>query len=117
MSVQIFYNLRCSKCRITLQLLKDEQGIEPEVIEYLKTPPTLDVLTEVVRKLGIQAIELIRFNEKVAKELKINASDDKSDAQWLAIMVENPILIERPIVIKGDQAVIGRPPSKVLELF
>jgi len=117
MSVQMFHNPRCSKCRITLNLLQEEHKIKTEVIEYLKTPLTVETLSEVIRKLGIQPRALIRFNEDKAKQLKIKASDEKSDLQWLEIMIENPILIERPIVIYGDKAAIGRPPSKVLELF
>lgn len=115
MSMQIFYNPKCSKCRMSLEIL-EEKDLKLEIIEYLTTSPSLEALAAIVAKLGIKAVELIRFNESTAKELNIQASDAKSDTEWLEIMVNHPILIERPIVIKGDQAVIGRPPSKVLEL-
>ncbi|MBL4868965.1 MAG: arsenate reductase (glutaredoxin) [Pseudomonadales bacterium] len=115
MSVKIYHNPRCSKSRTTLQLLQ-EKGIEPEVILYLETPPSANEIKSILSQLGLEAKKLIRFNEAIAKELKIKASDDKSDSAWIKIMAQNPKLIERPIVVKGKKAVIGRPPENINSL-
>lgn len=92
-----------------------EQGIEPEIVEYLKTPPDFDTLKSVIQKLGIAPLELIRKNEKIFKENY--KGKDLSDDEWIRAMVDNPKLIERPIIIKGDKAVIGRPKENILELI
>jgi len=115
MTVKIYHNPRCGKSRQTLQLLKD-QGIEPEVIEYLKTPPNAQELDEILQKLGMEPRELMRKKEA---EYKTNGLDDASlDRQALIqAMVNNPILIERPIVIAGGKAAIGRPPETVLGIL
>ncbi len=110
---QIYHNPRCGKSRNALALLK-ENGIEPEIVEYLKTPPTKAELEGLVKKLGNKPLDLIRKGEAIFKEQFKNA--DLTDEQWLEAMVQHPILIERPIVIKGNKAVIGRPPELVLEL-
>ncbi len=109
-----YHNPRCRKSRETLEFLK-EKGIEPELFFYLKTPPTFEELKEVVRKLGIKPYDLIRKNEKIFKENF--KGKEFSDDEWIKIMTENPKLIERPIIIKEDKAVIGRPKEKVLELL
>ncbi len=116
MSVSIYYNPKCSKCRAALALLQ-EKGIAPEVILYLETAPTAAALAEVLVKLGKGAREIIRFNEDVAKELGISPADERPDAEWLNIISANPKLLERPIVINGDRAAIGRPPENVLEIL
>jgi arsenate reductase len=116
MSVSIYYNPKCSKCRATLYLLQ-EKGIEPEVILYLETAPTATALAAVLVKLGKGPKEVIRFNEDVAKELGISPADERPDAEWLKIISANPKLLERPIVINGDRAAIGRPPENVLEIL
>lgn len=115
MSVKIYHNPRCGKSRQTLQLLK-EQGIEPEIIEYLKTPPSAEELNEILQKLGMAPRDLMRKNEA---EYKTNGLDDQSlDRQALINgMVSHPILIERPIVITNDKAAIGRPPEAVLTIL
>jgi arsenate reductase len=115
MTVKIYHNPRCGKSRQTLQLLKD-QGIEPEVIEYLKTPPTAQELDDILQKLGIEPRELMRKKEA---EYKANGLDDASlDRQTLIqAMIDHPILIERPIVIANDKAAIGRPPEDVLAIL
>jgi len=115
MSVKIYHNPRCGKSRQTLQLLK-EQGIEPEVIEYLKTPLSIQELDNILRMLNMEPRDLMRKNEA---EYKANGLDDKSlDRQMLIkAMVSHPILIERPIVIANGKAAIGRPPEAVLAII
>jgi len=115
MTVKIYHNPRCGKSRQTLQLLKD-QGIEPEVIEYLKTPPSAQELDDILQKLDMEPRELMRKKET---EYKANGLDDASlDRQALIqAMVNNPILIERPVVIAGGKAAVGRPPEAVLSIL
>ena len=95
----------------------NDKDIEPLIIEYLKDPPSKEELAEIIQKLNIQPSELIRFNEEKAKELGISESDDLTLEACLSILTENPVLIERPIVISAKGAVIGRPPENVLELL
>ena len=111
----IYHNPRCSKSRQTLQLLQ-EHGIEPEVVLYLETPPTADTLTSLLHKLDIGARDLLRTGEDAYKELQLKDTG-LSDAQLIEAMVQQPKLIQRPIVVKGDRAVLGRPPENVLELL
>jgi len=92
-----------------------DNGIEPEILEYLKDVPTIAVLKTVLKKLGLSPNQILRKGEAIFKEKY--KGQDLSDDQLLAAMVENPKLIERPIVIKGNKAVLGRPPEKVLELI
>jgi arsenate reductase len=110
----IYHNPRCAKSRAALSLLL-ERGTRPEVIEHLDTPPTKETLRALVKRLGMRPEQLVRKGEDVYK----NALAGKvlSDEQWLDAMVEHPILIERPIVVSANRAVIGRPPEKVLELL
>ncbi len=110
----IYHNPRCSKSREALSLL-EQRGIEPTIIEYLKTPPTENQLREVIKKLGIQPEALLRKGEDVFKGKF--AGRELSDDEWIAAMMENPVLIERPIVIRGGYALIGRPPNRVVELI
>lgn len=116
MSVSIYYNPKCSKCRATLTLLQ-EHGIEPELILYLETSPSEAELAEVLKKLGKVPKDIIRFNEDVATELGISPQDKRSDSEWLQIISGNPKLMERPIVINGDRAAIGRPPERVIGIL
>ena len=115
MSVTIYHNPRCSKSRQTLQLLQDK-GIEVEVVEYLKTPPSESTLEQLLKMLGLEPRELMRRKESEYKELGL---DDASltRAQLVTAMVATPKLIERPIVVNGDNAAIGRPPEAVLEIL
>jgi arsenate reductase len=115
MTIQILHNPRCSKSRQTLSLL-EENGIDAEVIKYLDTPPTEEELTAILRKLNISARALLRKGEEEYKTLDL-ADPTKTEAELIAAMVAHPRLIERPIVIKGDQAVIGRPPESVLDIL
>jgi arsenate reductase len=115
MSVQIFHNPHCSKSRQTLALL-EQHGIKPEIILYLDNPPDANTLKTVIQKLGISARDLLRTREAeyAAHRLK---DPGLSDEQIIALMTQYPKLIERPIVINGDRAAIGRPPESVLEII
>lgn len=115
MTVQIYHNPRCSKSRQTLQLIQ-QQGIEPEVIEYLKTPPSAEQLNDILNKLNMQPRELMRKNEKEYKETGMD-NDSLSRAELIQGMVATPKLIERPIVLANNQAAIGRPPENVLSIL
>ena len=112
---EIYHNPRCSKSRQTLALLQ-EQGIEPTIIEYLSTPLTADDIKGLLSLLGISARELIRKGEAVYKKLGL-ADKTLTDDQLITAMVENPKLIERPIVVHNNQARLGRPPESVLEII
>lgn len=114
-SVTIYHNPRCSKSRQTLQLLQ-EKGVEPEVIKYLETPPDAATLRELVKKLGLdRAHDLVRDKEKEYGEAGL--SKDSDDDTVIKALASYPKLIERPIVVKGKKAVLGRPPENVLELL
>ncbi|MDX1672765.1 MAG: arsenate reductase (glutaredoxin) [Balneolaceae bacterium] len=110
----IYHNPRCSKSRQALQLL-EEHGAEPEVIKYLEEVPTKEQLREVIDLLGIEPSELVRTTEKIYKE-KFRGRE-LSPEEWIEAMVSHPKLIQRPIVISGNRAVVGRPPEKVKELL
>lgn len=112
--VTIYHNPRCTKSRGTLALLEG-RGVKPKVVEYLTSPPSAADLRTIVRKLGIRPEQLVRKGEDIFKEKY--AGKTLSDAQWIEAMVKDPILIERPIVVRGDKAVIGRPPENANALF
>lgn len=111
----IYHNPRCSKSRQTLALLEDN-SVDFDTVLYLDTPPTPAELTSILQKLKISARELLRKGEDDYKQLNL-ADPTKTDAELIAAMVAHPKLIERPIVIVGDKAVLGRPPENVLELI
>ena len=111
---KIYHNPRCRKSRETLQLL-EENNILPEIILYLKDVPSEKELTEVIKLLEISPEALVRKGEKVYKEFFKGKS--LSNKEWIKAMVENPTLIERPIVVHNNKAKLGRPPENVLELF
>ncbi len=113
--VYIYHNPRCSKSRQTLALLQ-EKGIKPVIIEYLKTPPTKTELKNVLKYLAISARELIRHSEAEYQAHQL-ANDKLSDDELVDFMLEYPKLIQRPIVINGEKAAIGRPPEQVLEIL
>ena len=115
MSVTIYHTPRCSKSRQTLALLR-ERGVEPTVIEYLKTPPDSAQLTRLLQLLGMRPRELMRRKEAPYKELNL-ADDTLADEALIEAMVENPVLIERPIVATDTAAALGRPPETVLEIL
>ncbi|HLU84449.1 MAG TPA: arsenate reductase (glutaredoxin) [Vicingaceae bacterium] len=112
--MQIYHNPRCSKSRQTLQIIQDK-GLDVEIIEYLKDVPTKATLKEILKKLNLNAEDIVRKGEADYKE---NFKGKQlSNEEWIAAMVKYPKLIERPIVVKGDKAVVGRPPEKVIELM
>lgn len=111
--ITIYHNPRCSKSRETLQLIEDK-GIAPRVVEYLKTPPSAEELTGILALLDKKPVDVLR--KKEAAEAGIDAGA-LSDAQLIAAMVANPAVIERPIVVAGDKAALGRPPESVLAIL
>ena len=113
-TVTMYHNPRCGKSRDTLSILK-EKGVEPDIVEYLKSPPTREELRGILKKLGMKPEQIVRKGEDVYKQKF--ADKTLSDEKWLDALVKNPILIERPIVVKGSKAVIGRPPENVLALL
>jgi arsenate reductase len=115
MTVTMYHNPRCGKSRETLQLLQ-ARDIEPRVVEYLNEPPTAAELEALLKKLGLSARELLRTKEVIYKELKLD-NPELSEAQLIDAMVKHPILIERPIVVSGNKARLGRPPERVLEIL
>ncbi len=115
MSVTIYHNPRCSKSRQTLALL-EEKGVKPQIVHYLDNPPSVSELTAIVAKLGVGARGIIRTGEAAYKELGLG-DISKPDAVVIKAMVDNPILIERPIVVSGAKAAIGRPPNAVLSIL
>ncbi len=112
--MQIYHNPRCRKSRETLALL-EEKGINPEIVLYLDHPPSKNELTEIIAKLGIEAEQLVRKTEAIYKENYKGKT--LTESQWVKAMLEHPKLIERPIVIKGKKAMIGRPPERVLDIL
>ncbi|MEO1515776.1 MAG: arsenate reductase (glutaredoxin) [Bacteroidota bacterium] len=111
--MKIYHNPRCRKSRETLQLL-EQNGVEADIVLYLQNPPSEAELADIVQKLGIRPEQLVRKGEAIYKEQFKGRV--LSDEEWVDAMVRFPKLIERPIVIKGDKAVIGRPPENVLDL-
>lgn len=109
-TLTIYHNPRCSKSRETLALLEG-RGLSPRIVKYLETPPTAAELADLVKMLGIRPEALVRKGEDVYRSQY--AGRTLSDAEWIAAMVEHPVLIERPIVVAGNRAVIGRPPERV----
>lgn|SRR5690606_16610679 len=115
MDLVIYHNPRCSKSRQTLALL-EEQGKTPRVVEYLKTPPDAATLKRILASLGKSPRDIMRHKEEPYKTLGLD-DPGLTDDQLVAAMVEHPILIERPIVVAGDRAAIGRPPENVLSIL
>lgn len=113
--IVMWHNPRCTKSRQTLALLR-ERGVEPEIREYLKNPPSADELDDVLRRLAIEPRQLMRKKEKPYHDRQL-ADEALSRDELIAAMVEEPILIERPVVIRGERAALGRPPENVTALF
>ena len=114
-STRIYLNPNCTKCRLSMQLL-DDKGITPDVTEYLNDPPSVDELKEILDLLSLEPRELMRKHEAPYKELNLDDESLSRDA-LIQAMVDNPILIERPIVIHNGKATIGRPPEKILDIL
>ncbi len=112
--IEYWHNPRCSKSRLGLALLQD-QGAEVHIRKYLDDAPTDDELRKVLDLLGVSPIEMMRTGEKRFKELGLTKTSP--DPDLIRVMVENPILIERPLAIAGDKAAIGRPPENLLDLL
>ena len=112
--MKIYHNPRCRKSRETLNLIQ-QHGVDVEIVEYLKSPPTKAELELLLAQLNMKPEELLRKKEKVF--IANYKGLDFSDEEWIQVMLDNPVLIERPIVVKGNKAVIGRPPENVEELF
>ena len=112
MTIKIFHNPRCSKSRQTLTILEDN-GIDVDIIEYLKESPNKETLLQIINLLDIKPRDLIRKGEAIYKEKRLNR-ENLTDDDLLQFMVDNPILIERPIVYDNNRAIIGRPPENVL---
>jgi len=113
--VTIYHNPRCSKSRQTLALIENN-NVQPEVVLYLETPPSACDISELLNKLGLEARQLLRKGEDAYKENDLK-NPALSDAELIDAMAKFPKLIERPIVVKGNKAVLGRPPENVLELI
>jgi len=113
MDITIWHNPRCSKSRTTLQMLRD-RGVEPTIREYLKTPPSAAEIQAIAVCLGVPPLAMMRTKETIFQDLKLAHADDNT--RMLA-MSEHPALIERPVVIAGERAVIGRPPENIEKLF
>ncbi|KPX50451.1 Arsenate reductase [Pseudomonas syringae pv. helianthi] len=111
----LYHNPRCSKSRGALELLQ-ARGLTPDIVLYLETPPDADRLRDLLGKLGIGARQLLRTGEDDYKQLDL-ADPSLSDEQLITAMAAHPKLIERPILVAGDKAVIGRPPENILELL
>lgn len=116
MNATIYHNPHCSKSRASLALL-EQHGVTVEVIEYLADPPSVARLRELLAMLALPATAIVRFGEAIAKKLGVAADDERTPAQWLELLHAQPILIERPIVVIGGRAAIGRPPENVLALL
>jgi arsenate reductase len=115
MTVTIYHNPRCSKSRQTLDLLR-ENDVEPEIVEYLKAPPDAATLGQLLDLLGLEPRDLMRKKEKEFKENDL-ANPSLSRDELIAAMIAHPKLIERPIVIKDNKAILGRPPEAVLDIL
>lgn len=113
--VTLYHNPRCSKSRQALELLRG-RGIEPTIVEYLKDPPNLQMLKSLLGMLGMSPRQLMRSKEAAYEDLRLG-DPGLNDEDLLRAMSKHPVLIERPIAVKGRQAVLGRPPERVLEIL
>ena len=111
----IYHNPRCSKSRQTLEILS-EQNVDTKIVLYLETPPSAEEVTSILQKLGLSSRDIIRKGEEEYKLLNIK-DQSLTENELITFMSENPKLIERPIVVKDDKAIIGRPPENVLSLL
>lgn len=114
-SIKILHNPRCSKSRQTLALLQ-ENGVEPEIVEYLKNTPSNAEMQRILAALNAKPADILRKKEDTYKELNLKSFSGNDD-ELLEVMLQNPKLIERPIVVNGSKAAIGRPPEAVLDIL
>jgi arsenate reductase (glutaredoxin) len=114
-AIKVYHKPTCSKCRSTVKILK-ERGVEFEAINYYETPPTAPELKKPSGLLGVSPRELVRKEEQVYRDLGLR-NTEISDDQLIELMVANPDLIQRPIVVRGNKAILGRPPENVEELL
>ena len=112
--ITVYHNTRCTKSRAACSILKSK-GMDFDTVEYLKTPLNPEEIKELLKKLGLQAEELVRKKEPLF--LEKFASKKYTESQWLKILSANPILIERPILVKGNKAIIGRPAERIIEIL
>lgn len=112
--IEIYHNPRCGKSREGLRIL-EQSGKDFKIVKYLEEIPSLEKLSQIIKLLKIKPLEIVRQNEKIWKDNFKNSN--LSDEELIQIMAKNPILIERPIVINGNKAIVGRPPSKILEII
>ncbi len=115
MSITIYHNPRCSKSRQTLALIR-EHGLEPEIVEYLKQPPTPDELKRIIQRLDVSVREVIRSGEAEYRELGLG-DESLDDTALIEAICAHPKLLQRPIVVRGDKARIGRPPEAVEDIL
>jgi arsenate reductase len=114
--VTIYHNPRCSKSRQALELL-EQHGVQADIVLYLETPPSVQQLTGLLQQLQLHPKSIVRFGEDRAEALGIREHDERSETEWIQLLADNPVLIERPIVVCGSKAAVCRPPEKVLELL
>ena len=114
--VTIYHNPKCSKSRHTLKLI-EASGYEPEVVLYLKNPPTASALDALFAAMGKEPLEVMRTKEARFKEMGLSTKDKRSRQEWLRILEENPVLLERPIVVHQNKVALGRPPENVLDIL
>ena len=112
--VRVYHNTRCSKSRDVCTIL-EKKKVKTEIVEYLKTPPTQQEIKGLLKMLGMKAEQIVRKKEPIFLEKFVGKK--LTEAQWIKALAQYPILIERPIIVKGNKAIIGRPPEKVLEFI
>jgi len=111
----IYHNPSCSKSRETLQILENN-NLSPTIVEYLDNPPTRQELTRIIEMLGVSARDLLRTTEQVYEDAKLDR-EALSEDEIITAICQHPALLQRPIVVSGDRAIIGRPPSRVLDII
>ena len=115
-AIRIYHNPRCSKSRQTKALLED-RDLALEVVEYLKDPPSVEELDGLCKALNVEPLDITRTKEATFRDLGLSGADGRSRSEWLQLLHENPVLIERPIVVNGGKVAIGRPPENVLGIL
>lgn len=114
--IKLFHNPRCSKSRAARALL-EARGVVIDIVEYLESPPTVSQLRAIVKKLGVRALDIVRTGEPLFRDMGLSTRDERSDEEWLRIVAENPTLLQRPIIVDGERAVIGRPTENIFGIL